>query len=549
MTVSDPLPAGLSLVSATPSQGSCAGTDTVTCDLGTVEAGAAHDVTVTIVATAGHGAVPSVTNTATVSAGTADPNASNNEASADTTVDPAADLQLSKTGSPDPVTVGDDVTYTLTVHNAGPSPAAAVSVSDALPAGLSLVSAVSSSGQLHGNRHDRSATSGRSTRAPRTTSRSRSSRPRARRRSRPSRIPRQSLRPPRIRIRRTTRRAPRRPSQPPPSADLQLSIVDAPDPVEAGNDVTYTLTAHNDGPDAAAGVTVSDPLPAGLSLVSATPSQGTCAGTDTVTCDLGAVEAGAAHDVTVTIVAAVAPGTGPTITNTAGVSSSTPDPTSANDQASTDTTVSAPAGYPRPKGATPLRVALVPAHQECVTANSAHGPPLAHDSCSPPLRASGELTIGSPDSNGVGANSSGSVTMKVVNGSTATSADEADVTIAVSITDVRRASDLGDYGGELSARARIRLTDRLNSPGGTDAGTVSDFDLGFAVPCTPTVAPGTGSICSVTTTADAVTPGMVVERTRSVWELGRIALDDGGPDGLAATDNNETFAVQGVFVP
>ena len=548
VTVSDPLPAGLSLVSATPSQGTCAGTSTVVCDLGTVEAGAAHDVTVTIVATAGHAAVPSVTNMATVSAGTADPSAANNEASVDTIVDPAADLQLSKTGSPDPVTVGDDVTYTLTVHNAGPSPAAAVSVSDALPAGLSLVSAVSARGTCTGTAtiacdlgtvdpgaaHDVTitivATAGEAALPAVTNTAAVSS----------------------------TTADPNSPNneasaattvQPPPSADLQLSIVDAPDPVEAANDVTYTLTVHNDGPDAAAGVSVSDPLPAGLSLVSAAPSQGSCAGTDTVTCDLGAVEAGAAHDVTVTIVAAVAPGTGPSITNTAGVSSSTPDPTSANDQASTDTTVSAPSGYPRPKGATPLRVALVPAHQECVAANSAHGPPLAHDSCSPPLRDSGELTIGSPDSNGVGANSSGSVTMKVVNGSTSTSADEADVTIAVSLTDVRRASDLGDYGGELSARARIRLTDRLNSPGGADAGTVSDFDLGFAVPCTPTVAPGTGSICSVTTTADAVTPGMVVERARSVWELGRIALDDGGPDGLAATDNNETFAVQGVFVP
>ena len=52
------------------------------------------------------------------------------------------------------------------------------------------------------------------------------------------------------------RRAPKSPLKPPPSADLQLSIVDAPDPVEAGNYITYTLTAHNDGPDAAAGVSV-----------------------------------------------------------------------------------------------------------------------------------------------------------------------------------------------------------------------------------------------------------------------------------------------------
>ena len=33
---------------------------------------------------------------------------------------PAADLSLTKTDSPDPVLAGELLTYTLTVHNAGP---------------------------------------------------------------------------------------------------------------------------------------------------------------------------------------------------------------------------------------------------------------------------------------------------------------------------------------------------------------------------------------------------------------------------------------------
>ena len=87
-----------------------------------MNAGAGNDVTVTIVATAGPGAAPGITNTATASSTTEDPSSANNQAGAHTTVDPSADLSLKKTDSPDPVAVGADVTYTLTVHNAGRAP-------------------------------------------------------------------------------------------------------------------------------------------------------------------------------------------------------------------------------------------------------------------------------------------------------------------------------------------------------------------------------------------------------------------------------------------
>ena len=41
-----------------------------------------------------------------------------------------------------------------------------------------------------------------------------------------------------------------------------------------GDTVNYTLTLTNSGPDAASGVVVSDPLPAGLTFIDATASQG-----------------------------------------------------------------------------------------------------------------------------------------------------------------------------------------------------------------------------------------------------------------------------------
>src|SRR5947207_351329 len=53
---------------------------------------------------------------------------------------PAADLAITKTGSPDPVIAGDNLTYTLTITNTGPDTATAVSVTDDLPSETSFVS-------------------------------------------------------------------------------------------------------------------------------------------------------------------------------------------------------------------------------------------------------------------------------------------------------------------------------------------------------------------------------------------------------------------------
>ena len=59
---------------------------------------------------------------------------------------PDADLSVTKTVDRTAPLIGDIVTYTVTVSNAGPDTAPAVAVDDALPAGLTLVSAGASSG-------------------------------------------------------------------------------------------------------------------------------------------------------------------------------------------------------------------------------------------------------------------------------------------------------------------------------------------------------------------------------------------------------------------
>jgi predicted acyl esterase len=204
-------------------------------------------------------------------------------------------------------------------------------------------------------------------------------------------------------------------------------------------------------------------------------------------------------------------------------------------------------GYARPKSASPVRVSLVPAFQPCTAPDRTHGPPLAFGSCSSPQRTSSNLTVGTPDANGQGANSSGSMRLAAVPGVPGSPADEADVKIEASLSDVREAAGLADYAGELSAETTLRITDKASGDG--EAATVVDIPLPATMPCTPTPDAGKGANCSLSTTMDALVPGAVTEGNRAIWALGQVRVFDGGPDGVAATADNSLFAVQGIFIP
>ncbi|MDQ3774756.1 MAG: DUF11 domain-containing protein, partial [Pseudomonadota bacterium] len=125
------------------------------------------------------------------------------------------------------------------------------------------------------------------------------------------------------------------PSPPPPPAGLSLTVTDAPDPVAAGQQLTYTLMIRNNGARRATGVTLTDELPAGVTPGAVTTTQGSCGGTDPVGCNLGRIASGA--QVTVTVrVTPTAPGT---ITNQASVAAKKNDPNAGNNSVSTATTV------------------------------------------------------------------------------------------------------------------------------------------------------------------------------------------------------------------
>jgi N-acetylmuramoyl-L-alanine amidase len=211
--------------------------------------------------------------------------------------------------------------------------------------------------------------------------------------------------------------------------------------------------------------------------------------------------------------------------------------------------VNAASAYVRPKGAAPLRVPLVPAYRACETANLTHGPPLSYPACGPARSESARLTVGTPDANGQPANASGSLTLRVVGGDSGTPGDQADVAVRAITTDVREAGDLSDYGGELELRLSVRVTDRASGASGGDPATVTDTTLSIALPCAATADPGSGGDCTLDTSLEALTPGVIPEGKRSLWQLAQIDVMDGGSDGIASTAGNARFEVQGLFVP
>lgn len=134
----DRLPEGVTLRSSGTSQGTCQETlHAVTCDLGSLAAGASATVTVTVMApTAG-----TIVDTATVASDAVDdPDPAYNSATVSTAVANSADLGLTMTAGPDPVGKNKTLTYTAVVRNPCPSAATGVVVRDTLPATVTFLS-------------------------------------------------------------------------------------------------------------------------------------------------------------------------------------------------------------------------------------------------------------------------------------------------------------------------------------------------------------------------------------------------------------------------
>jgi len=132
------------------------------------------------------------------------------------------------------------------------------------------------------------------------------------------------------------------------ATDLATTLTPSRTSVPAGGDVTFVARARNAGPDPAASAVIDVTLPAGVELVLADPSAGTCTGTR---CDVGLIGVGGTESVTVVV---RMPTAGAPVT-TARSSSAHPDQDASDDAASATTLVVA-AAIPDPSP-TPTPVA------------------------------------------------------------------------------------------------------------------------------------------------------------------------------------------------
>jgi len=352
LTITDTLPDGLEFVSATGTGWTCSASgQTVTCTNPASLAGGASS-TITLTAAVGDTA-PSVTNTALVSATTADPAPGNNSSSDPAAVGLRSDLAITSSHA-DAFTVGDTGRYALLVTNDGPSAAYELTVTNTLPDGLAFVSGTgagwtcSASGQTVACTHagplapgagsmiDLAVAVGSSAAPSVTNTASVSSAssdpvPENDATSDPTEVVRRF-------------------------ADLRITVRPTGE-FTVGDTGRYELQVTNNGPGAASNLTVTDALPDGLEFVSATGTGWTCSASgQTVTCtNPGSLAAGESS--TIVLRAKVTAAADTSIINAASVSGAVVDPRAANNDSSSSITVLSGTVSDRPRATAPDNLA------------------------------------------------------------------------------------------------------------------------------------------------------------------------------------------------
>ena len=304
VNVLDALPAGVDFVAASSSQGLCE--RGVSCQLGEMAVGGTATVVVTGLVQSGVLTGVQLVNTAQVGSSNLDSNPADNRAGYTTTVWARVRLAIVKLANASNVLVGEPVQYTILVTNSGPSTARDVVVSDLLPVGLGNVGVSSSQGGCVGfpcslgdlapgaaaainivgiaksaGVLDNSASVTTSTALD------------------PASVLASAVQ--------VVAGA---------YADVALSKDASPSAV-AGGTLQYTLTAINNGPSAAAFITISDALPAQTSFVSA--SSGCTQSGGVVTCQVSELAAGAQASFSISVLAAADSAGGTSIENRAAV--------------------------------------------------------------------------------------------------------------------------------------------------------------------------------------------------------------------------------------
>lgn len=121
-------------------------------------------------------------------------------------------------------------------------------------------------------------------------------------------------------------------------ADLSVSVFGPGAAVVQGGNFGYSITVTNNGTQDATNVTLTNVLPPQVTFSAITASQGTCSGTTTITCALGALANGTSATVGINVNAT----TVGTAIDTASISATEPDPNTSNNSASVSTPIVPP---------------------------------------------------------------------------------------------------------------------------------------------------------------------------------------------------------------
>jgi uncharacterized repeat protein (TIGR01451 family) len=244
---------------------------------------------------------------------------------------PGVDLSIGMTANPEPVFVGNNLVYTISVTNAGPDLAKNVIVSQSLPTGVIYVSGSASQGSVSasggvvtgnlGNMPAGSVATMTVTVNPTQTGLL----------SVTATVSSQNtdfdLSNNSVTVTSHVN---------PPFADLAVGLLDAPDPTVVGQTLTYTLSVTNRGPAPATFVTVTNVLPTTVGILNVTPSQGFITIVDNVVvCNFGSLANGAVATATIN----VSPSIEGTIVATATATAAQTDPITGNNVASATTVV------------------------------------------------------------------------------------------------------------------------------------------------------------------------------------------------------------------
>ncbi len=318
----DPVPAGTSFEA-----GDCPeNAGKVECAVGNLAAGA--DATFHFKVRVAADRTADIVNTAKVESTTKDPNPGNDEAEAVTTVEGEAELTIEKT-APASVLLGSSFEYELKVENKGPSDATGVSAFDALPPQVEFLEAESADGTCTEASGEVECEFG--TLVPGGTA--------------SATITVKAVGEGEV----TNTAKVESPTEGPgsredeattivgPSADLKITKT-APGTVEAGAEMSYDLEVENLGPSDATGVTVTDPLPAGLEYVSGDPACSFDQPSRTVTCAVGNLANGGVAEYEFTVKVGFG-SSASTLVNTATVKGDQPDVEPGNDESTAETEV------------------------------------------------------------------------------------------------------------------------------------------------------------------------------------------------------------------